>query len=97
MSIWNYFLRGKGAKNGGAVGNGTPPVAGRNGGPINKDDISFRLAGKILEGQQSIATFLNMKAKGISKFKMRLLFVGFLMAGVIYCLYLILSVVLIFL
>jgi len=97
MSIWSYFLRGKRAKNGSAIEDGTLPETGRNGRRINKDDISLRLAGKILEGQQSVATFLNMKAKGISKFKMRLLFVGFLMAGVIYCLYLILSAVLIFL
>ena len=87
MSIWNYLFKAKAAKSTVAVEDDALPVAER----ISENDIAFHLAWKILKGQQSVATFLNMKTKSISKPKMRLLFIGFLMVGVAYCLYLILS------
>jgi len=90
MSIWNYFLRGLGTE-------GTMPVARQNARQKNRIDISFRLADKILQLQQLVATFLNTKTKGISKQKMWLLLIGFIILGGMYCLYLILSAVLIFL
>jgi len=97
MNILNYFLRRQSAKNDSGVKDGTDLVARRNAGQISKNDISSYLAGKILKGQQSIATFLNRKTKGISKVKMRLLVISFLVMGVTYCLYLVLSAVLVFL
>lgn len=97
MNILNYFLKRQRAKNDSDIKDGTEPMVRRNAGQISKNDISSYLAGKILKGQQSIATFLNRKTKGISKVKMRLLVISFLMMGVAYCLYLVLSAVLVFL
>ena len=95
MSIWNHFIRGKAAS--GASEGGALPVAGRDLRQIDKNELSFHLAGKILKWQLLIATYLNTKTRSISKRKMQLSLVCFIALGCMYCLYLILSAMLLFL
>lgn len=97
MRIWNYFLRDRAAKSDGAIGGGTLPLGKRDVGRINKNDLAFQLARKILKAQRLVATYLNSKTRGISKSKIRLSLVCFIALGCMYCLYLILSAVLLFL
>lgn len=97
MSIWNYFLRGKAVKSDTAVEAEAFGVTGRDAGRINRNDPSFQMADKILKGQRLVATYLNTKTGGISKRKIRLSLVCFTALGCMYCLYLILSAVLLFL
>lgn len=93
MSIWNYFLKGKGAESDNAVKAEALRKVRRDAGRINQNDLSFRLAGKILSGQRFVATYLNNKTRGISKRKIRLSLVCLIALGCMYCLYLILSAV----
>ncbi|KIA96198.1 hypothetical protein OC25_03700 [Pedobacter kyungheensis] len=100
MKIWNIaFKRGTdgAAKALSGIHEGTFPVGGQNARPMNKNELSYRLANKILIGQNLVAGYLNAKTKGISKLRMKLFFACFLMLGGAYCLYLILSAVLNFL
>ncbi|NII83125.1 hypothetical protein [Pedobacter sp. SG908] len=96
MRILNYFFKGKTAKGSSALEDRTLG-AGQGVGRINKTDLSSHLAGEIMKGQRFVATYLNTKTAGISKRKMRLSLICFVALGSMYCLYLILSAVLLFL
>ncbi|MNK42071.1 hypothetical protein D3C87_607500 [compost metagenome] len=100
MKFWNIVFKrrtGRVPKALGGVHKGTLPVARHNAGPKDKNELSYRLAGKILRVHEGLATFLNTKTKGISKLRMKLFFTCFLLLSGAYCLYLILSAVLNFL
>lgn len=97
MSIWNYFFKAKGAESNTTVEAEALREVRRDARRINQNDLSFRLAEKILSVQRFVASYLNTKTRDISKRKIRLSLVCCIALGCMYCLYLILSAVLIFL